>query len=152
MNNKNKIYILTVTTILLISFLVYFLFQLSYEKKVKETRQNEIDKLVQSHLSLAYSYFSSDSNLKTNYAKVMDNVTTTSTISTLSSYDKKNDILDVSLQGFYSIMLDNNRDKIIAKRQELSNVFMKLSNNPSDVDAVNQLLALINNISDENKK
>jgi hypothetical protein len=67
----------------------------------------------------------------TGYEKCIASVATAAGVSNLSSYEKKNDLIDIGLYHFYIAMLKpDNKEKVKKDAEKIRGIFSKLNINP----------------------
>lgn len=137
-NNKITIIILCISLVINVSLIFI---NVSKTKKIS-TMQNDIDKTLKYCLSSAYSDFSIDFRKDDSfYKRAFANINAAALLSELSTYEKKNDLLDVSLDNLYHLMLNASYKDIIDDNQKnFHDYLLKIQLNPGDIKSTKALL------------
>lgn len=112
---------------------------------------------LKSSLSLAMSGFaidfnslSGEDNKQYYYNEAMSNTYSSSQLVGFTTYDSKNDSLDVALYNLYKLMEQNEyKNKIMKKSKSIYDNMLRLSQNPIDKEATNNLINLAEEIRQE---
>ncbi|MDQ6419127.1 hypothetical protein RB620_06705 [Paenibacillus sp. LHD-117] len=106
--------------------------------------QNSIDLAFKNQLSHVLSSFSMQVNDYT-YRTMISSVYNVAAMSELTSFEKSNDNLDVSLHNLYiSLREDKSKDKVLNRVEELHDIFFILVQDPSSHEATDKLIQLSN--------
>lgn len=137
---KNKITIIILCISLVINVSLIFI-NVSKTKKIS-TMQNDIDKTLKYCLSSAYSDFSIDFRKDDSfYKRAFANINAAALLSELSTYEKKNGLLDISLDNLYHLMLNASYKDIIDDNQKnFHDYLLKIQLNPGDIKSTKALL------------
>ncbi|MFC5528881.1 hypothetical protein [Cohnella yongneupensis] len=139
MKNKSTYLILA-----LIIILIYFSLKLSSSQNQRIELQNHIDFKYKSQIGLVLGSFSTIVDDYT-YRDMISNVLSLSVMSELTTYEKKNDDLDISLHNLYISLRENrSKDKVLARVDEVREAFFIMSQDPSSREATNKLIEISN--------
>lgn len=146
---------------ILLSIIILILLVLSvkYLKLAAENnrQQNNADIALKSSLSLAMSGFAVDFNSLSDedskqyyYNETMSNMYLSSQLVAFTTYDSKNDNLDVALYNLYKLMEQNEYKNNVMKRSKpIYDNMLRLWQSPIDKDATDNLTKLTEEIRQE---
>jgi uncharacterized protein YqhQ len=155
-------------TMLLVIILVFSLLWLTL-KYINLTskyngQQENIDNTFKSSLRNAISGFTVDLNSTSNstsnegsalymYNESMSNLASATKLAELTTYERKNDSLDVALNSLYRLMEQEDiyKKSIIEKSIQIHDILVRLSYNPTDKEATDNISKLAEEIRQENK-
>jgi hypothetical protein len=149
-------------TLLLIIILLLSLLWLSVKYINLSSKYNwqqaNIDKTFISSLGIAISGFTVDLNSTSNetlaqymYNESMSSLASATKLVWLTTYERKNDSLDVALHSLYNLMeQDKYRKSIIAKSIQIHDNLVKLALNPTDKEATDNISKIVEEIYQEN--
>lgn len=130
----------TYLIILLVFALVFIGYKYTDAVKSSKQLQSSIDKNFKSQLSNISSSLSMKVD-ETSYRIILTSVSNAAAMSVLTSYENLNDNLDISLYNLYiSLREEKSKNKVLARTDELREIFMKLVNEPSNKDALVSLM------------
>lgn len=139
MKKKNTI------IIVLLSLSVCILsFMLVESQRQRTEIQNSIDLAFKYQLSNALSSFSMEVN-DYSYRAMISSVYNVAAMSELTSFEESNDDLDISLHNLYiSLREDKSKDKVLARTEELHDIFFQLVQDPDSHEATDKLFKISN--------
>ncbi|EFM09682.1 hypothetical protein PaecuDRAFT_3731 [Paenibacillus curdlanolyticus YK9] len=138
--------------IILLILLASYIVSIKINDTNQQSRINEIQKNINDTFLYQISQFNTCLNIQTfegeDYKKCLSSVSTASTLSNLTSFEKNNDLLDVTLNKFYIALLNLKDVSIINKNSStLADIFSAMHNNPEEEKVTNSLLEFTNNIT-----
>lgn len=136
---KNRAYIISFLIILGFIFMGY---NYVVEHNKARSLQGSIDAKFKFELGQARDSFSMEMNDYT-YRSVLSSVSNAASSSELTSYEKQNDDLDISLYNLYlSLREDKSKDKVLSRADDLRDIFAMLVTDPSSREATDRLIRI----------
>ncbi|KZS44026.1 hypothetical protein AWU65_28545 [Paenibacillus glucanolyticus] len=137
---KKSTYIIILLTLSFAILLIKFIESQS-QKRVLE---NSIDTAYKVQLSNVLGSFSLQVNDYT-YRSMISSVYSVAVMSKLTSFEEVNDDLDISLYNLYiSLREEKSKDKVLARVEELHEIFSKMLQDPASKEATNKLIQISN--------
>ena len=137
---KKSTFIIILLSILVIVLLLKFVVSQSQ----RSTLQNTIDTSFKYQLSNVLGSFGNEVNDYT-YRSMISSVYSVSVMSELTSFEDKNDDLDISLNYLYvSLREDKSKDKVLARIEELREILFEMVQDPTSKEATNKLIQIAN--------
>lgn len=134
----------TYIIILLSFFLVILSFKFIESQSQKKELQSSIDNSFRHQLSNVLGCFSMQVNDYT-YRSMISSVSNVAAMSELTSFEDVNDDLDISLYNLYiSLREEKSKDKVLARIEELNEIFFTLVQDPTSKEATNKLIQIAN--------
>lgn len=149
---KKRMLLLPLILILLVVSGMYIKLLIENDKQ-----QNNADMALKSNLSLAAAGFALDFNRVTDekqkqysYNEAMSNTYSSSQLVGLTTYDSKNDGLDLALYNLYKLMEQNEyRNIVMKKSKSIYDNLLRISQNPTDKEATDNIIKLTEEIKQE---
>ncbi|REE68761.1 hypothetical protein A8990_13627 [Paenibacillus taihuensis] len=139
MNKKTK-YILIVLSLCFAVLLYKYVESHGQKKELKSA----IDAAYKVQLSKTLESFSMEVNDYT-YRSMISSVYSVASMSELTSFEKANDDLDISLYNlYYSLREEKSKDKVLARIDDLHEVFFKMVLDPASKEATDKLIQIAN--------
>ncbi|MNL22805.1 hypothetical protein D3C87_1441650 [compost metagenome] len=134
----------TYIIILLILCFAILLFKFFESQNQRNELQNSIDTAYKLQLSNVLGSFSMEVNDYT-YRSMISSVYNVAVMSELTSFEKINDDLDISLYNLYiSLREEKSKDKVLVRIEELHEIFFKMIQDPASKEATNKLIQIAN--------
>lgn len=128
--------------ILLIFSLRFISFKYIETNKSKQELQNSIDKAFKYQLSKIRDSLSLKVD-ESSYRMILTSTSNAATMSKLTSYEDVNDNLDISLHNLYiSLREEKSKNKVLARTAELRDIFLKLVDEPTNKEALDNLMKI----------
>ncbi|MBO7745644.1 hypothetical protein I8J29_15645 [Paenibacillus sp. MWE-103] len=110
--------------------------------------QQRVDEAFRTQLSLAASSLGTDFDEdESNFNACVASVSAAAALAGQTSFESRNDVLDVALDRFGKILLNPvNRQAVTQNAPTLRALFVKLSADPADADTTRQLSAFTGNV------
>lgn len=149
---KERISLFTLMLILLILSVIYIKLSLEHDKQ-----QNNAEITLKSNLSFATSGFALDFNSISDerqkqyyYNEAMSNTYSSAQLVGLTTYESKNDSLDLALYNLYKLMEQNEyKNKIMDRSKSIYDNFLRLSQDPTNKEATENIIKLTEEIREE---
>jgi hypothetical protein len=104
--------------------------------------EHSIDAAYKQQLNHALESFSMQVNEYT-YRSMISSVYSVAKMAELTSYEKVNDDLDISLHNLYiSLREDKSKEKVLARTEELHEIFFMMLQDPTSKEATNRLIRI----------
>lgn len=137
MDKKQKYIIISLTICSAI-----LLFKLVQSLDHKRDLENSIDAAYKQQLNNVLGSFSMQVNEYT-YRSMISSVYSVAEMSELTSYEKVNDDLDISLHYLYiSLREEKSKEKVLARTEELHDIFFMMVQDPTSKEATNRLIQI----------
>ena len=134
----------TYIIILLLLCIAILLFKFDESRGQRNELQNSIDTAYRHQLSNVLGSFSKEVNDYT-YRSMISSVYNVAMMSELTSFEKINDDLDISLNNLYiSLREEKSKDKVLARIEELHEIFFMMVQDPTSKEATNKLIQIAN--------
>ncbi len=112
--------------------------------RMRQHLQDSIDNSFKYQLSHVLDSLSMEINEYT-YRSLIANVSNAASLSELTSFEKINDNLDITLHHLYiSLREEKSKDKVLLRIDELREVFLLLVQEPSSKQATDRLIEITN--------
>ncbi|MHA6482910.1 hypothetical protein ACX1C1_13515 [Paenibacillus sp. strain BS8-2] len=133
-----RIYFIIVLTICF----AILLFKFVESQNQRRILENSIDTAYKQQLSNVLGSFSLQVNEYT-YRSMISSVYSVAEMSELTSYEKINDDLDISLHSLYiSLREEKSKEKVLARTEELHEIFFMMVQDPTSREATNRLIQI----------